>query len=210
MSEKFYNIDEQRRWNEDYMWTNDGHEWSELFKGTDALWNEYIFEHVREFRNRNILEIAPGRGRMTQYLMILAKDLKIIDLNQSCIEICKKKFGSYISGYYVNDGKSLHVIQDNSQDLVFSFDSFVHMHRNVTEEYIKEIRRVLNYGGKAYIHHSWFREGSEYSTNNIAGRANMSPELFKEMVESNKMNIITQFPINFSEVTDCITIFEKI
>jgi hypothetical protein len=35
--EKFYNIDEQRRWNEDYMWTNDGHEWSEIFKGTESV-----------------------------------------------------------------------------------------------------------------------------------------------------------------------------
>jgi len=208
--EKFYNIDEQRRWNEDYMWTNDGHEWSEIFKGTDNIWNNYIFDHVQEFRNKKILEIAPGRGRITQYLSILAAQLEVVDLNSTCIEVTKEKLGHHVYGYHVNDGKSLSMINDETQDLVFSYDSFVHMHKNVTEDYLKEISRVLVKGGKGYIHHSWFQQGSEYSTNNIAGRANMSPELFKEMVESFGMELITQFPISFEQVTDTISIFRKL
>ena len=207
--EKFYNIDEQRRWNEDYMWENDGHEWSKIFQGTDNLWNNYIHDYIVEFRDKNILEIAPGRGRITQYLMILAKKLEIVDLNPSCIEICKNKFGNKVSLYHVNDGKSLMGVHSDSQDLVFSFDSFVHMHKNVSEEYIKEIKRVLTPSGKGYIHHSWFQQGKEYSTMNIAGRANMSPELFQGMVESNGMKVLSQIPISFEQVTDCITIFQK-
>jgi SAM-dependent methyltransferase len=212
--EKFYNIDEQRSWNNDNMWTDNGHEWSGPFGTTENLWNKEIFDFIKDFRGKKILEIAPGYGRITQFLSILASELIVIDLNPSCIEKTKEKLGHHVLAYFTNDGKSLTGIRDNSQDLVFSFDSFVHMHANVTEEYIKEIFRVLKPGGQAFIHHSWLYGGSENSFENSAGRANMSPEQFKGFVENNNMRIITQKPIQFKPLNswngmDTISIFEK-
>jgi ubiquinone/menaquinone biosynthesis C-methylase UbiE len=209
MSEKFYNIDEQRRWNEDYMWSDNGHEWSKSFGTTENLWNKTIFPYIKDFRNKPILDIAPGRGRITQFLSILASELSIVDLNESCIEITKDKLGDHVKNYIVNDGKSLTGIQDNSQHLVISWDSFVHIHRNVIEDYLKEIHRVLVPGGKSYIHHSWFYEGSDYSTRNFAGRSNMNPKLFTELVNKYDMKIVEQFNVEFQEVHDTISIFEK-
>jgi ubiquinone/menaquinone biosynthesis C-methylase UbiE len=209
MSEKFYNIEEQRIWNEDFMWEENGHEWSKVFGGTEQLWNKTIFPHIKEFRNKKILEIAPGRGRVTQFLSILASELTVVDLNETCIKITRKKLGDHVKNYIVNDGKSLLGVEDNSQDLVISWDSFVHMHKNVIDDYIKEINRVLVPGGKSFIHHSWFFEGSEFSTQNIAGRSNMNPELFSELVTNNGMKIISQMAVEFDEVHDCVTFFEK-
>lgn len=209
MEERFYNIDEQRRWNEDYMWEHNGHEWSEVFGGTEKLWNEKIFPHIKEFRNKKILEIAPGRGRVTQYLSVLASELVVVDLNETCIEITKEQLGEHVKTYIVNDGKSLTGVFNSSQDLVISWDSFVHMHKNVIEDYLKEISRVLVPGGKAFIHHSWFSFGSEYSTNNVAGRSNMTPDLFKELVEKYGMKLNYQFNVEFSEVIDTVSVFEK-
>ena len=207
--EKFYNIEEQKKWNDINIWTNGGHEWSGPFGTTEKLWNEHIFETIKPFRGKRILEIAPGFGRITQFLSILAGELVVVDLNPTCIEATKVKLGNHVSGYFVNDGKSLSDIKDNSQDLVFSYDSFVHMHANVTEEYIKESSRVLVSGGCGFIHHSWFSGGMDTSFSNIAGRANMTPELFKQMVESNEMEIISQTPIQFFETTDIISFFKK-
>ena len=212
--EKFYNIDEQRIWNNNDTWADGGHEWSSSFGTTENLWNKEIFDLIKEFRGKKILEIAPGFGRMTQFLSILASELIVIDLNPLCIEKTKEKLGHHVLAYFTNDGKSLTGIRDNSQDLVFSFDSFVHMHANVTEEYVKEIFRVLKPGGQAFIHHSWLYGGSENSFENSAGRANMSPEQFKGFVENNNMRIISQTPIQFKPLhgwdgTDSITIFEK-
>ena len=212
--EKFYNIEEQRFWNNDNIWTDGGHEWSNSFGTTENLWNKEIFDSIKEFRGKKILEIAPGFGRITQFLSILASELIVIDLNPLCIEKTKEKLGHHVLAYFTNDGKTLTGVRDNSQDLVFSFDSFVHMHANVTEEYVKEIFRVLKPGGQAFIHHSWLYGGSENSFNNSAGRANMSPEQFKGFVENNNMRIISQTPIRFKPLhgwdgTDSITIFEK-
>jgi SAM-dependent methyltransferase len=173
--EKFYNIEEQRLWNDEQIWSMDGHEWSKSFGTTENLWNNHIFDTIKEFRGKKILEIAPGFGRITQFLSILAGELIVVDLNPLCIEKTKQKLGNHVLAYLVNDGKSIPKVRDNSQDLVFSYDSFVHMHANVTEEYIKEIYRVLKPGGQAFIHHSWLYGGSEYSFENSGGRSNMSP-----------------------------------
>jgi len=212
--EKFYNIEEQKLWNNPDRWIDGGHEWSGPFGTTENLWNKEIFDSIKEFRGKKILEIAPGFGRMTQFLSILASELTVIDLNPLCIEKTKEKLGHHVSEYFVNDGKSLTGILDSSQDLVFSYDSFVHMHANVTEEYIKEIYRVLKPGGFGFIHHSWIYGGNEYSFINSGGRANMSPELFKELVETYGMEIVSQRPINFNPVfgwngKDCISTFMK-
>lgn len=209
MENRFYNIDEQRRWNEEYMWEQGGHEWSEVFGGTEKLWNSEIFPYIKEFRNKKILEIAPGRGRITQFLSVLASELSVVDLNETCIQYTKEKLGDHVKEYIVNDGKTLTGIYNGSKDLVISWDSFVHMHRNVIEDYIKEISRVLIPGGKGFIHHSWFQQGSEYSTQNVAGRSNMSPELFSELVEKHGMKMIHQFNVQFPEVVDTVSIFEK-
>jgi SAM-dependent methyltransferase len=212
--EKFYNIEEQKIWNQENAWIDNGHEWSGPFGTTENLWNTEIFDLIKEFRGKKILEIAPGLGRITQFLSILASELIVIDLNPYCIEKTKEKLSHHVLAYFVNDGKTLTGVRDNSQDLVFSYDSFVHMHANVTEEYIKEIYRVLKPGGQSCIHHSWIYGGNENSFQNSAGRANMSPEQFKEIVISNNMEIVSQTPITFKPLNgwngiDCITMFKK-
>ena len=215
MKENFKNIEEQRAWNDENMWSEGGHEWSKSFGTTENLWNTYIFDDIKEFRGKKILEIAPGHGRITQFLSILASELIVIDLNENCIKKTKEKMGHHVLAYFVNSGNDLPKIKDNSQDLVFSFDSFVHIHQNVIDDYIGEIFRVLKPGGKAYIHHSWLFGGEDLSFLNWAGRARMTPEVFSSLVEKHGMKVLEQKPIKFESLgkwdgTDCITIFEKI
>jgi ubiquinone/menaquinone biosynthesis C-methylase UbiE len=212
--ENFKNIDEQRFWDNEEVWSDGGHEWSKSFGTTENLWNKHIFDDIKEFRNKKILEIGPGHGRFTQFISILASELLVVDLNPNCIKKTKEKLGHHVLGYFVNNGNDLPKIRDNSQDLVFSFDSFVHFHKNVIDDYLKEIFRVLKPGGKAYIHHSWLEGGSDYSFHNYAGRSTMDPIIFHSLVEKNNMSVIEQKPITFEPLgewdgTDNITIFEK-
>jgi SAM-dependent methyltransferase len=212
--EIFKNIEEQRKWNDESMWSDGGHEWSKPFGDTEKLWNSHIFDDIKEFRGKKILEIAPGHGRLTQFLSILASELLVVDLNENCIKKTKEKLGHHVLGYFVNNGNDLPNIKNDSQDLVFSFDSFVHIHENVIDDYLGEIYRVLKPGGKGYIHHSWLLGGEDLSFLNYAGRARMTPEVFKHLVEKHNMKIVEQKTINFEPVgmwdgTDSITIFEK-
>jgi ubiquinone/menaquinone biosynthesis C-methylase UbiE len=202
------NIEEQKKiWNDPNMWIDDGNEWSIFFGTTDNLWN-IIYPKFEKYINGEVLEIAPGFGRITEYLLQKNSNLSVVDLNEICIEKCKYKFKDKIKKYIINDGKSLD-FNNEYFDFVFSYDSFVHMTEDVIESYIKEISRTLKHNGYSFIHHSFFY-GSETPSLNLAGRSNMTPDLFKNIVEKYNMEIISQENFQVSEnITDVLSIFYK-
>lgn len=189
-------------------WSNEGHEWSEYYGTTANLWN-IIYPKFKDYLKGDVLEIAPGFGRITEYLIKYNITLSLIDLNEICIAKCIEKFRSKIKNYIVGNGKSLN-FNDESFDFIISYDSFVHMSEDVIENYIKDIYRTLKKGGYCFIHHSFLYGGSENPADNVAGRSNMTPEIFKGLVSKYNMNVISQEDFKISEnINDTITIFQK-
>lgn len=214
-----FNIKEQRKWNEDEMWKDDGEQWSTSFGNTDKLWLKTIHPQIYNYLKGNVLEIAPGYGRITQYLLGEEIDsLDLVDLNENCIEKCKEKFKDIDKqiNYYVNDGMTLDVLGDKKYDFIISWDSFVHMHKDIVKLYIKEISKKLKDDGVAYIHHSNLSSGKELSFFNVAGRSNMSTKLFDNFLKNNGLKLITRYEFLFGKdsyandrnVNDTISIFK--
>ncbi len=103
----------------------------------------------------NILEIACGFGRWTQYLKDFCEHLVAIDLSPKCIDACKQRFSEFSHiEFHVNDGKSLEKVPDAAIDFVFSFDSLVHADELTIEAYLSQLPRILSRRGVAFIHHS--------------------------------------------------------
>ncbi len=143
-------------WDGDYNWQNCGDEWSAAWGGPFMQWYGTIFPRIKAHVPANsILEIACGYGRWTQYLKDLCEHITVIDLSKECIQACKQRFSasSHIE-YYVNDGRSLDMIPDNSVDFAFSFDSLVHANESVIDAYLSQLPRILNKDGVCFIHHS--------------------------------------------------------
>lgn len=187
------NIDNNKKvWGDPKTWTQEGHEWSGTWESTDDLYYSTLHSRISPLLHGDVLEIAPGYGRITEYLIKDSTTLDIVDLNKNCIDFCKQKFGSKIQNYYINGGKDLWDINSNSKDFVFSWDSFVHMSENVIQSYLYEINRVLKPGGKAWIHHSNLFNGDEDNFKNYAGRANMTVDRFKELSEIVGLRIVNQ------------------
>jgi ubiquinone/menaquinone biosynthesis C-methylase UbiE len=139
-----------------YEWKDAGEEWSERWGTSAAQWSGTIYPRIkRSLPASTILEIGPGYGRWTYYLKDYCDRLLIVDRAAECIEACRDRFGAEpkITGF-VNQAGSLAMIADESVDFVFSFDVFVHIKRDVVEEYMKEFSRVLKTGGHGFIHHS--------------------------------------------------------
>src|SRR5512143_2338398 len=116
-----------QQWNQEYSWTKQGDERSSSWGGAEAQWFGAILPRIHAFiPAQNILEIAPGFGRWTNFLRGQCERLVVVDMAESCITACRQRFAtdSHIS-YHVNDGKSLEMIPDGSVDFVFSFDSLV-------------------------------------------------------------------------------------
>lgn len=148
-------------WNEAYSWPEAGDEW----KGqADACGVPYV-EWKQELIDRlilpyarpgiAILEIGPGHGRWTETLSQRAGRLILVDLSPACIEYCRQRLGDRPDlETFVTDGRSLPETIEAEIDLVWSFDSFVHIAATDIEQYLVEIHRVLRPGGTAVIHHA--------------------------------------------------------
>lgn len=200
-----------------YDWGRAGDEWSEAWGGTPSLWSFTILPRICNFvPTGRILEIAPGFGRCTAFLKDLAENVQIVDLEQRCIDACKKRFAEAIHiEYFVNDGISLHAIADGSIDFVFSYDSLVHVESEVMEKYLHELRRKLSPKGVGFLHHSNFGiyRGSQLDgaePENLHWRSDsMTAALFTQFCESAGLVCLTQEVINWGGdlLTDCFSTF---
>ena len=151
-------------WNFEYNWSEGGGEWSRAWGGEDMHWYGSILPRIHCFIPvGTMLEIAPGFGRWTQFLRDLCERLILVDLSDKCIQVCQERFklNSHIS-YFVNDGSSLDMIDDESVDFIFSFDSLVHVEDEVIQKYIYQFSRILTKDGVGFIHHSNLGEYTKY------------------------------------------------
>ena len=142
-----------------YDWPQQGEEWSEEWGDAETQWHATILPRIRRFLPaKRILEIAPGYGRWTGFLINASEQYTGIDLNPECVAACRKRFaGAPHARFESNDGKSLAVVPDDSIDFAFSFDSLVHVEIEVIEAYLGELSRKLSPSGIAFLHHSNLR-----------------------------------------------------
>ena len=203
-------------WGNPKTWKEDGNEWSGHFESTQKMWSNTIYPRISSFLKGDILEIAPGYGRVTEKLLESnINSLEVVDLNSNCIDKCKEKFGDKIRGYYVNGGRDLWDIPSNSKDFIISWDSFVHMDETVVEPYLYEIIRTLKPNGIAWIHHSNLIGGDLNNWLNKSGRANMGNPRFKELGEKVGLQITHQEHFKWEasseyDLWDGITTLQKV
>lgn len=204
----------KKGWSKVESWTNNGDEWSRGWGDTEYMWHCTILPRIMSFIHcKHILEIAPGRGRCTQFLEQHCEKLSIVDLTDECIEFCKNRFkDSDNIDYYVNDGKTLPFIEDESIDFIFSWDSLVHCEKDVLEAYIKEFSRILTKNGVGFIHHSNLGLYSENVTNIHWRGKTMYAKLFEEYCTKYGIKCISQeiIPWGQEELNDCFSVFTRI
>lgn len=171
-------------WDQNYDWDEKGDEWSSPWGGTDMLWYGSLLLRIHEFiPTGRILEIAPGFGRWTSFLQNFCDEIIVVDLAEKCIESCKERFKSSSNiSYFVNDGKSLEMVPDNSIDFVFSFDSLVHADEDVIEAYVSQLATKLTKDGVGFIHHSNLGEFSEtyQQQNDVLNKIPVGKDFFKK------------------------------
>jgi hypothetical protein len=148
-------VDFNRFWGR-YSWPQGGEEWSADWGDAETQWHTTILPRIRRFLpSRRILEIAPGFGRWSTFLIDCADEYIGIDLNKECVLHCQERFAETSRAKFVeNDGKSLAAVADASIDFAFSFDSLVHAEIDVIDAYLWGLSRKLTQNGTAFIHHS--------------------------------------------------------
>lgn len=149
-------IRENKKTWKSYKWEQRGDEWSERWGSTEMLWYGTILPRIHwGVPCGHLLEIAPGYGRVTRFLVERCERYSGIDLTPKCVASCRTRFADLDHvGFHLNDGKSLDAVEDASVDFAFSWDSLVHADIQVISAYLDGMTRKLKPGAYAFLHHS--------------------------------------------------------
>lgn len=145
-----------RTWGAEYHWDRAGEEWSAAWASAENQWRWMLQPRVHGFLPaKRILEIGPGYGRWSHFLLGQCDELVLVDLSKSCIDACRGRFKANSNiRYMVNDGTSLRDVGNASVDFVFSFDSLVHAELDVLDGYLGQLAKKLAPDGVIFMHHS--------------------------------------------------------
>jgi FkbM family methyltransferase len=205
-----------KMWDLEHDWPRHGEEWSEPWGGAEPQWFSTIYSRIhRFFPAETVLEIAPGFGRWTKYLVRGSSRYLGIDLSGSAIDHCKKTFSRFDHAQFVkNDGLSIEAAKDGEFDLVFSFDSLVHVEADVMTSYISQTLKKLRQTGVGFFHHSNVLEFAERVSDPAPGfRArSVSGEKVRKIIEAHGGRVLVQEMINWGggeDLADCMTLFAR-
>ena len=184
-----------RKWDNREYWEGQlryGDEWSGSAEQAAFNTRKVVETYLKPFipdRPLDILEIAPGGGRMTSELIPLCRSLVIVDVCAACIDLCKERF-KYSDNieFHVNDGSSLEMVEDGSRDLIISYDSFVHIDPEIIEIYVSQFAAKLRDFGIVWLTHSSRANETEW-------RSDMSKEKMAAMAE--RHGLVTKAQMGF-------------
>jgi SAM-dependent methyltransferase len=164
----------------------------------EKQWDTIIYPIIKDLDFSSVLDLACGHGRNSEYLRRLTKQLHLVDVNQSCIDACRERFGDELDGtrffYHVTDGNHLRMIPRGSISLVYTWDSMVHFDKLVVKDYVNDICRVLKPGGSAFLHHSNYGATAPDSdwAHNTGTRSDMSSELMRSYAREAGLEVVRQ------------------
>jgi len=110
----------------------------------------YVLPYVNP--EHTAIEIGPGGGRWTRYLLQFKK-LYVLDCHQELLDELRKNFDKPNMIFVKNNGTDFPNVERNV-DFVFSFGAFVHMGLPLIEEYLRNLKSVVKPGANIVIQYS--------------------------------------------------------
>jgi SAM-dependent methyltransferase len=213
-------IEENRAIFERYEWPRGGDEWSEKWGSSRLFFYGTVMPRIAaRVPTDHMLEIAPGYGRLTQFLLRLCDRYTGVDIADNCVRACRERFSDAAHAQFVlGDGRSLGFLEDASIDFAFSFDSLVHADEVALTGYVRDLEAKLRPGAYAFLHHSNLGEyvsgasgGAPTVPNPEFRDPTVSAESFRQLSESAGLDCIAQEIINWHSphYTDCITLCRR-
>ena len=100
-----------------------------------------------------VLDLGCGLGRVAMYLAPFCRSLYAADASSAYCLRARSRLRHLSNVHVVKvDGRSLSYFPDNTFDLVYSWEVFVHATKQVVQRYLCEVKRVLKKGGVFYFH----------------------------------------------------------
>lgn len=184
-------IDYERSWDQYALdWnarnpalTHIGDEWTGEAAGAAASLAEYerlieerfIAPHVEA--TDTVLEIGVGGGKTAALLLKHADRVVCADISAEMLAATRLRIGEQRARFVKLDGRSLKPLADRSADVLFCFDTMVHLEPRDIFNYLTQAPRVLRSKRRCVLHHSnvltdlgWGRYLREWQDNLLGHR----------------------------------------
>jgi len=172
------------------FWDNHVRVWQDK-EGTDSLvgadWGSAIEmkDLLTKYAAPCACEIGCGGGRVTEHACKVFDVVHALDVSPVMIEECRKrinKLNKHNVTFHLCGGVQIN-LPDESMDVVFSHDVFVHFNLNVVYLYLKEIARVLKPAGHCILSfYNIMNEKTFNSFKDVSNGYNNVGILFQEKV----------------------------
>jgi ubiquinone/menaquinone biosynthesis C-methylase UbiE len=137
---------------ESWDWNDAGEEWTPSSEWKESVLSTVLRKNMPQ--DGAILEVGPGGGRWTEYLLEIGNEVTAVDISEECLRVCRERFADQEHIQFVlTPGNELPGVKDASIDAIWSFDVFVHINREEVKGYASEFFRVLRPGGIGVLHH---------------------------------------------------------
>jgi len=138
--------------------------------------DRYVLPYVHP--DRCALEIGPGGGRWTRYLLGFRK-LTVVDYHAQILEELARNFDAEHLVFVENHGADFPDVEADSIDYLFSFGTFVHLEVDLIQAYLGAMRPLLREGGNVVLQYS---DKTKVMAQLNAGFSENTPERMRQMV----------------------------
>ncbi len=177
-----------------------GDEWNDDGTAERARDELYFNLYAKRWLNPDmtVLEVGPGGGKWTVRIAPFVKKVIVVDVASEMLRRTRERcegLGIHNVEFVEANGKDFRPVPDQSVDLFFSYDVFVHIALEDTFPYAAEIARVLKPGavsvchyavgdradsfGRIEMHNDWYRG----QANTLGQYYYFSPEMLTRMYE---------------------------
>lgn len=146
----------------------------------------YVLPYVN--RKHHAVEIGPGGGRWTRYLLGFSK-LYVVEYYAELLDELRKNYNESNMTFIKNNGTDFPTIDEESIDYIFSFGTFVHLDAHLIEDYLKNMKSIVKPGVNIVIHYS---DKTKIMAQLNEGFADNNPDRMRKMVLSEGYEILQE------------------
>jgi len=163
-----------------------GLEWGDpdVFDPLKFIRDRYVLPYVNP--EHDALEIGPGGGRWTRYLLGFRK-LTVVEYHADLLEELRKTFRKRSVTFIRNAGTDFPGVAEHTIDYLFSFGTFVHLDLPLIEGYLANMKPILKPGANVVLHYS---DMNKVMAQMNPGFSDNTPEKMRGMVRDAGFEIL--------------------
>jgi SAM-dependent methyltransferase len=148
--------------------------------------DHFVLPYVK--RDQVALEIGPGGGRWTRYLLDF-NTLYVVDYHAELLQELRTRVNKPNMRFIVNNGTDFPGVPEHSVDYVLSVACFVHLELHLIAAYLQNIARILKPGGNVFITYS---DKTKVGAQMNSTFTDNTPERMREMVTEAGFKILEE------------------